>query len=249
MPMTARQYHTLRRLHSLSGVIPVGVFLAEHFFTNSYALQGAAEYNHAAAVLESVPYLYLLEILGIAVPILLHAVLGVWIALQARYNGYHYKQNWMFNLQRLTGVFLIFYIGYHTAVTRFGNWFGFDRSDFFALMKNHLENPAIGAFYVLGILAASFHLGNGLWGFVLHWGLVTERKAQRRWAWGGIAVSIAFALVGLNSLLAFGPFGLKPVRIFRPAAPTRPAPPATTTLRLPPHAPAPQAHAAAEVRR
>ena len=29
-----------RRLHSLSGVIPIGAFLVEHFFTNSFSRQG-----------------------------------------------------------------------------------------------------------------------------------------------------------------------------------------------------------------
>ncbi len=216
MPLTARQYFTLRRLHSLTGVVPVGVFLMEHFFTNSFALQGAQAYNDKVAFLKSLPYLYLLELFGIALPIVFHAALGVWIWWQSRSNttALPYKQNWMFTLQRISGVFLMFYISYHVAVTRFGTLFGYENTDLFGLMKHHMENPAIAVFYVLGILAASFHLGNGLWGFALHWGLITEHKSQKRWAWAALAVSLALALAGLNSLLAFQPFGLKPVTIF-----------------------------------
>jgi succinate dehydrogenase / fumarate reductase, cytochrome b subunit len=216
MALTARQYFSLRRLHSLTGVVPVGVFLAEHFFTNSFALQGAQSYNDKVGFLKSIPYLYLVELFGIAVPIAFHAVLGLWIFWEAKMNSTRlpYKQNFMFTLQRVTGVFLVFYIGYHVAVTRFGQWFGYQNQDLFALMKHHLENPLVAIFYVLGILAASFHLGNGLWGFALHWGLITEHRSQKRWAWAAIGVSVALALVGLNSLLAFGPFGLRPVRIF-----------------------------------
>ncbi len=37
----ADRYHFLiRKLHSLAGVIPLGVFLLEHLFLNSYAWRG-----------------------------------------------------------------------------------------------------------------------------------------------------------------------------------------------------------------
>lgn len=35
----------LRKLHSLTGLIPVGAFLADHFWSNSAALVGAEKYN------------------------------------------------------------------------------------------------------------------------------------------------------------------------------------------------------------
>jgi len=31
----------LRRLHSLSGIFPIGAFLVEHFFSNAFAVNGA----------------------------------------------------------------------------------------------------------------------------------------------------------------------------------------------------------------
>lgn len=219
MPVTARQYFTLRRLHSLTGVLPVGVFLLEHFFTNSKALQGAEAYNGAIEFLQALPYLYLIEIFGIAVPILFHAVLGVWIAWQAKNNPvtYPYARNQFFFWQRVSGVFLVVYIAYHVATTRFAPWLGHPdaHADFFKLMHDKLQNPLVFAFYVLGVLAASYHLGNGLWGFAIHWGILTGRGAQRRWSWAAIAVSVALAVIGINSLLAFEPMGLKGVTIFQ----------------------------------
>ena len=35
----------LRKLHSLSGLIPVGAFLAEHFWSNSAVLVSPDKYN------------------------------------------------------------------------------------------------------------------------------------------------------------------------------------------------------------
>lgn len=219
MPLTARQYFTLRRLHSLTGVVPVGVFLLEHFFTNSKALQGPAAYNGAIAFLQSLPYLYLIEIMGIGVPIIFHATLGIWIAWQSKNNTRHYPygRNFMFFWQRVTGVFLVVYIGYHVLTTRFAPWLGHPdaHADFFQLMHDKLQNPLIFVFYVLGVVAASFHLGNGLWGFAIHWGLLTGRGAQRAWSWAGISVSVLLAVVGLNALLAFEPMGLRGMTVFQ----------------------------------
>lgn len=216
-----RHYFTLRRLHSLSGLVPIGVFLAEHFLTNSFAVAGEASYNSKVEFLRSLPYLYLLEIFGIFLPILFHAVLGVLIYLEARFNSrvLNYRHNFMFTLQRLTGLFLIVYITYHVLSTRFAHWFGVNNRNLFELMEHKLQNPAIFGFYVVGVLAASFHLGNGLWGFMLHWGILRSREAQKRWMWPAMAVVAIFALTGVNSLLAFGPMGLEPVRIFQEAGP------------------------------
>jgi succinate dehydrogenase / fumarate reductase cytochrome b subunit len=33
------------KLHSLSGVVPIGAYLAEHFFENSYALVSPGKYD------------------------------------------------------------------------------------------------------------------------------------------------------------------------------------------------------------
>ena len=40
MKISDRTYFTLKRLHSLTGVVPVGLFLLEHLYTNARSLQG-----------------------------------------------------------------------------------------------------------------------------------------------------------------------------------------------------------------
>lgn len=229
MALTDRQYFTLRRLHSLSGLVPVGVFLVEHWLTNSFALGGAAAYNEKVEFLRSLPYLFLLEVFGIFLPIAFHALLGAWIVWEAKFNNraLPLRQNALFALQRVSGVLLLFFIPYHLLTTRFAEWFGGSTQDLFALMQDKLQSPLTFAIYVAGVLAASFHFGNGLWGFALHWGLLTSKAAQRRWSWATLLVALAFAATGINALLAFGPLGgLSPLRL-QPAhavAAPRPAP-------------------------
>ena len=52
----------LRRLHSLSGIFPMGVFLLEHFFGNAFATRGPEAYNRYVEFLLGMPYLPALEI-------------------------------------------------------------------------------------------------------------------------------------------------------------------------------------------
>ena len=68
-----------RRLHSLSGVIPIGAFLVEHFFTNSFSRQGPEAYNRVISVYHNW-VVQLLE-LGLVAAVLYHAINGLKIML------------------------------------------------------------------------------------------------------------------------------------------------------------------------
>ena len=219
MQISDRTYYHLKRLHSLTGVVPIGLFLLEHFYTNSAVLHGPASFNRAAAFLADIPYVQLVELFGIGVPILFHMALGVVIATTGQANaGRHgYARNWMYLLQRASGLLLVAYITYHVWSTRLSPEVLRGDTDLYALMHRHLQNPAILAFYAAGVVAAAFHFGNGLFGFAIHWGLVTGRAAQRNAARFGMAVFVVLALVGLNALAGFV---WRPVRVFERAPET-----------------------------
>jgi succinate dehydrogenase / fumarate reductase, cytochrome b subunit len=210
MNLSDRTTYTLRRLHSLSGVLPIGVFLGVHLFTNSKSVHGPIAFNRAAEEIARLPYVVLLEVFGIALPILFHIVLGILIAATARANvfGYGTARNWMYLLQRVSGVFLVFFIVAHVWTTRLAPDAG---ADLFGLMERHLSHPGVFAFYLLGVVTAAFHLGNGLFGFAIHWGIATGRRAQTWAARIGFAVALVVALVGINALLGFRG---NPVRLF-----------------------------------
>ncbi len=204
MKVSDRQYFTLKRLHSLSGVVPVGLFLLEHFFTNAKALQGPEAFDKAAADLAGLPFVVLLEVFGIWLPILFHMVVGVLIATTSQSNlGKHgYARNWQYTLQRVSGVLLIFYIVYHTWSTRFSSDY-MNSVSAYQYVNQHLANTGVFLFYVLGIISACYHFGNGLFGFAIHWGIVTGRNAQRVAARVGLVVFLGLAIVGVLSLFGF----------------------------------------------
>ncbi|MGA7828108.1 MAG: succinate dehydrogenase [Geobacteraceae bacterium] len=170
----------LRRLHSLTGVLPIGAFLAEHFFTNSFAMFGPEVYNSKIEFFMGLPYILLIEICLIWIPILFHGMYGLYIVYtgQANSSPYGFFRNWMYLLQRITGIVAICFIFYHVYATRISGLLTGHHASF-ALVQQSLQNPLVLGFYILGIVSASYHLGNGLFGFLITWGIAIGDKTQR----------------------------------------------------------------------
>jgi succinate dehydrogenase / fumarate reductase cytochrome b subunit len=131
-------------------------------------------------------------------------VLGILIATTSQANlGKHgYSRNWQYALQRVSGLFLVFYMVYHLWALRFSGDY-LNSASPYAFVNEHLRQPAVFAFYVLGILSACYHFGNGLFGFAIHWGLVTSREAQQRVGRLGFAIFLALSALGIGSLFGF----------------------------------------------
>ena len=181
----------LRRFHSLSGVFPIGVFLLEHMFTNSFIVQGPEAYNSKIEFLSSLPYLPVIEIAFIGLPILYHAGYGltIWYSGKSNLRWYPHTQNYLYVLQRWTGLLALIYILYHVYETRIVNAiYGTEIS--FARMQELMQNPVTFWFYVAGLAAVCFHFANGLWGFCVSWGITVGPRAQR-------VAGIIFGFLGL----------------------------------------------------
>jgi succinate dehydrogenase cytochrome b subunit len=193
--------YLLRKLHSLSGIIPVGAFLLEHFWSNSAVLVSPEKYNAVSQELQTIPFRPYVEWAFIFLPILYHGGYGVYIWLRGKSNvsQYPWVGNWTYTLQRYTGLIAFAYIGWHVYTERFLTG---GRSTYTTVVDD-LRNPWYLAFFVIGILAASFHLGAGIWNFVCKWGLATTAKSQRAAGRLGALVGIVFSVVGVLILISF----------------------------------------------
>lgn len=192
-----------RKLHSLLGVIPVGAFLIVHLTVNYFAVRGPEAYNQAVAVMEGLPYRYFMELTLIFIPIIFHAVYGLYIAFQARNNTatYGYLRNWMFRLQRISGVLVLIFVTWHVWETRLAAAFGAEVN--FNMMVEIVENPVALIAYIIGITATTFHFANGLWSFAITWGITVTPRSQRVMQYVALAVFIGLTFVGIRSILAF----------------------------------------------
>ena len=204
--MTGEERHFwLRRLQSLSGVVPVGGFLAFHLYENYSATLGPAAYNTMTRKLQETRFALALEIAVIIVPLLFHGVYGLFITGTARPNVVtnRYVRNWMYFLQRVTGVILFAFVIFHLWTTRFVDIRNHEAVDLFRLMESSVANPWIYAFYVLGIVSATFHLATGIWSFSIVWGLTVGPRAQRRMMWVSLGVFVILSFIGVRSIQAF----------------------------------------------
>jgi succinate dehydrogenase / fumarate reductase cytochrome b subunit len=195
-----------RRVHSLSGVVPIGAFLVEHLYSNSFSTQGPAAYNGYVEKLQSLPYVLFMEIFLIGVPIAFHALYGAYIAYQGQLNAaaYPHARNWMYALQRATGIFLVVYIAWHVWETRLAAAFKpAVKEDFFGHMQALFQDPAYVAFYVAGVACASFHFANGLWTFLIVWGIAAGPRGQRLATYPCAALGVALFAMGVNSINGF----------------------------------------------
>jgi len=66
-----------------------------------------------------------------------------------------------------------------------------------------MQNPWYLAFFVVGVLASSFHLGVGIWNFLCKWGLAATARAQQAAGRLGAVVGITFSVVGILIILSF----------------------------------------------
>jgi succinate dehydrogenase / fumarate reductase cytochrome b subunit len=195
----------VRRLHSLSGIVPVGGFLAFHLYENYTATKGADAYNKMTHGLQELPFAVAMEVAIIIVPLLFHGVYGLFVTSTARPNvvSSRYVRNWMYLLQRVTGVIVFAFILFHLWTTRFVQLQDHESLDLFRQVQAAVTNPWIYAFYVAGILSATFHLANGVWSFAIVWGLTVGPRAQRRMMYVAAAVFVVLSFLGIRSIQAF----------------------------------------------
>jgi succinate dehydrogenase / fumarate reductase cytochrome b subunit len=189
-----------RRLHTLAGVVPVGLFLIEHLLTNSTAIQGPQAFNDAVTWIQHLPFLPFIEFLFIFLPLVYHGIYGMYVAFTSGYNAgqYGWFRNWMFVLQRISGVITFVFIIYHLWTTRFSG-----QAPTFDLVKTIVANPLGFWFMVIGVVAAVFHFANGLWSFCIHWGITVGPRAQRVAAYAFGIFFFVLSGIGVDALLAF----------------------------------------------
>lgn len=223
MTEATRTTFWLRRLHSLSGAVPLVVFLLAHLTTNAAALWGQRSYDTWVERVHALPGLAVLEIFGLLVPLAVHAGLGIWLSRSASPSlvTYPFARSWSYVLQRVSGVAVLVFLVVHLWEFRVQKWlFGMDTRSFYPALAAGLSSTRWGIpwralLYVGGLLAVCVHLANGLFGFACTWGLVVSRRAQVRWFALTAALGVLAFVVGTSTVLHFatGPFWSPPTQL------------------------------------
>jgi succinate dehydrogenase / fumarate reductase cytochrome b subunit len=211
--INGRGYFYLTRIHSLLGLVPIGLFLCFHLTLNATLLGGPDKYQTAVRtlhLLEKIGLLIPVEILCIFLPLLFHAVFGVWIILKGTVNlrSYPFWGNYRYIIQRASGVAVFIFIIFHLWQMHWlgkpfgGAYFNPDNAPLTAALAIQ-SSPLSVALYVLGVVTAVFHLANGLWSASITWGLTVGAKAQKNWGFLYALAGFGLGLIGIAAGWAF----------------------------------------------
>lgn len=214
-----RHHFLLRRLHSLSGIVPVGVFVCFHLFTNFQMVFGT--FQHEVDFIHSMPALLFVEVFGLWLPIAFHAALGVVYTFTGKGNvkNYSYFDNVRYTLQRVTGILALIFILLHVATLRWGwSFAGVLDTPFYT--RQHLAGGTavdlahastayavqhsvwVFAVYVIGVFSVVYHWSNGLWTAAISWGLTLSPASQKRWGQVCAGMGVVLSIFSAGALYA-----------------------------------------------
>jgi succinate dehydrogenase / fumarate reductase, cytochrome b subunit len=217
-----RHEFLLRRLHSLTGLVPVGAYMVVHLLTNASVWNGAGTFQAAVHQIHSLgAILPLVEWTFIFIPILFHGIYGLVIMRESQPNNgsYPLSGNLRYTLQRASGLIAFLFIGWH--VFHMHGWIHADAWEEFVapfganFKPYHATTTAAAAMqqsslvmagYAIGVFACIFHLANGVWTLGITWGFWTTPAAQRRANY--IAGGVGLVLLAIGGA-AWSGFALK----------------------------------------
>jgi succinate dehydrogenase / fumarate reductase cytochrome b subunit len=201
---------TQKQVMSILGVVPLGVYVVCHLWTNMYSLGGEESFNHALRASRQSPAFVLLEVFGLGLPILAHAWIGLKIIARGRPNLSHYGtlRNLKYGLQRLSGLGVLLFLGAHVIKARIMPAMAAegDGMETWRGMHEALSEMPTFVVYALGLLGISYHLANGVWGSALTLGLTVTPRAQQRMEWISAGFFVLLMAMSFLAIYGFRPF-------------------------------------------
>jgi succinate dehydrogenase/fumarate reductase cytochrome b subunit (b558 family) len=243
-----RERLLLRRLHALSGVVPLGIFLALHLGMYAGAPAGQLAMEARTSRVRHLPLFDLLELVGVLLPLAYHAAYGIKLTLRpSQPDSSPFSARWIQTMQRVTGVMALAFIGYHLAEYRIPLFLGRTTPEAFypelvARLSSTVSGvPVVALVYSVGLSSVVVHFATGLWGFFVSWGFLPTGRARALAAAGCGAAAAVLLGLGARGLFYFA----TGARIFDLGA-SMPSRDDCDVVDLPPKAPPAKGPAAAE---
>lgn len=206
----------LRKLHSLTGIM-FGLYVMLHLSVNASLIDtrqfdGKTMYQVQVDKIHSLPFLNMISIGLLIIPIAYHTFYGIYILLNGRPNvlAYGYGRNWLYYLQRLSALILMLFIAFHYLAFKgaFDSLLGpemrFDpeRATQSTLMHFQKHWWVQWIVYPVGVLSATFHTANGFWAAGVAWGLTVSKRAMRNWGIVCLLIFLALTAAGFTAITA-----------------------------------------------
>ncbi len=215
-----RHEFLIRRLHSLCGLIPVGLYMVIHLLANASIVNGVESFQNIVYQIHSLgKALVIVEWVFIFIPILFHALLGFVFIYYSKNNlsNYPYRGNYRYVAQRISGMIAFVFIFAHVLHLNgliHAEWFRESIADAIGIAQfrpynaastaaSALQNPLVILFYLVGMLACVFHFANGIWTMGITWGVWVTPKAQELASKICLGIGVVVSIIGVTALVGF----------------------------------------------
>ena len=197
----------LRRIHSLTGIVPVGLFLVYHLYLQLYLHYGAEIYNNEVNSFYDSPLATWALVIVVYIPLLFHSLLGVHLVFENKVQtSYTYFSHLLYWLQRISGIGVLLFIIAHVWNAKLGPWIAGTWGTHFEHLSSGFADSETGMLtktvYLLGVLGAVFHFANGLNTFCMTWGIALTPNSQKRVRYFSILVFILLTASTFYALAA-----------------------------------------------
>jgi len=205
----------------LLGIIPLGVFVLFHLVVNASVGFGPDDFQNNVERIHALGgFVVPLEIGGIFLPLLFHALLGfqIWLSGQSNTAAYQYGGNYRYLFQRISGIIAFFFILFHVWQFHWlGAPFGGGAFDAHKIIQDQSASLTVAQglrgsllaipiwiFYVIGVICTVYHLANGIWTALITWGVTIGVQSQRASGYACAAFGVVVGIVGLSAVYNFG---------------------------------------------
>jgi succinate dehydrogenase / fumarate reductase cytochrome b subunit len=193
-----------RRLLTLTGVVPLGVFVVEHLLANASAMGGGARFDVVLGAAARSPVALVIELVLVMLPLAVHGAIGLALTLRPDPAGHSYASERLWRAQRATGIVILLLVIGHLLELRVRRWlYGLAIASMYTRLSADLSAtwsgvPWVALLYIVGVGAASFHAANGVWAFLASRGPRPSRGVTRALA----VVGGALFLVGTATVVS-----------------------------------------------
>jgi succinate dehydrogenase / fumarate reductase cytochrome b subunit len=194
---------TRERIHSLTGVLPLGAYLVLHLFEASSAVGGRRAFVDGMSGVGGGSAL-LFESVLVLLPLAVHIGLGIaiWARPSPGVTSPHPTTAFR-TIQRVTGVVVLAFLLFHLGHTFALEVEGADANALYDRLWVQLGTPLYIGVYVIGTAAVALHLANGLPAAARRFDLVKTEKAYRGVRHLSAALAILLFLATVNTLSHF----------------------------------------------
>jgi len=195
---------TRRRLHSLTGVLPLLGYVLFHVGETAVAPAGSRRFAETVTGIDGGAVAVTLETVIILVPLFLHAALGIHVTIRERHplpGGY--PSDGLRRLQRLTGMVVLLFLVAHVGHTWTAKLAGLDGRALYDRLMGSVGQPVFLVIYAVGITAVAMHIAQGVGSFAVTWRIVRTAGGRRAARGVGVLLALSVWLVALNTLSHF----------------------------------------------